>query len=63
MHLFHATGKKKYCLMSIRHLMVMKSLHPAVKDILDYSCVVSFLGANGSGISLNGVCELVSDNF
>ena len=62
-HLFHATGKKKYCLMSIRHLMVMKSLHPAVKDILDRSRVVSFSGADGSGIPLDGVCELVSVNF
>jgi len=43
--------------------MVMKSLHPAVKDILDRSRVVSFSGADGSGIPLDGVCELVSVNF
>lgn len=59
-HVFLATGKRNYCLMSIRYLLLMKSLHPEVRKLLDDHKVLSFSGEAGSGIPLDGVCELVS---
>ena len=58
-HLFHASGKFKYCLASIRFLMIMRQLHPSVKQVLDVHRVLSFTGDAGSGVPMDGVIELV----
>ena len=59
-HVFLATGKRNYCLMSIRYLLVIKLLHPEVRDLFNQHRVVSFSGDAGTGIPLDGVSELVS---
>ena len=58
-HLFIATGKTNYSLMSIRFLMLMKSLHPKVKAVFNQNRVLSFSGKPGTGVPMDGVCELV----
>jgi hypothetical protein len=58
-HVFLATGKRNYCLMSIRYLMVLRALNPVVKNIYNQNRVLSFTGKPGTGIPLDGVVELV----
>jgi hypothetical protein len=62
-HLFLATRKSKYCLMSIRFLMILWSLHPDVKDLFNKFRVLSFSGDEGTGIPMDGVCELAVYTF
>jgi hypothetical protein len=58
-HLFIATGKRNYSIMSIRFLWVLRSMHPAVKAAYEQHRVLSFSGDPGTGIPFDGVIELV----
>jgi len=59
-HLFIATGKKNYVVLSLRFLWIMESLNSDVKAIYDKYKVFSFSGEPGTGIAWDGVVELVS---
>ena len=58
-HLFIATGKNNYSLMSVRFLWMLSSLNPAVKALYDQYHVLSFTGEEGSGNPMDTVEELV----
>ena len=58
-HLFIATGKYNYSIMSIRYLWMLWALHPQVKALYDQHHVLSFSGEAGTGIPYDGVAEIV----
>ena len=58
-HLFIATKKNNYSLLSLRFLWILKSLDPAVRAVFDQHSVFTFSGDEGTGIALDGVVELV----
>jgi hypothetical protein len=58
-HLFIATNKTNYSMMSVRFLWVLWSLNPAVKRVYDENRVLSFSGNPGTGIAMDGVCMMV----
>ena len=58
-HLFIATNKSNYALMSLRFLMLLRALDPSVKAALCEYRVMSFSGKPDSGIPMDGVCEMV----
>ena len=58
-HLFMATGKTNYSVMSIRFLWELKALHPTVRELYDQYRVVSLSGEKNSGIALDHMNEMV----
>ncbi len=58
-HLFIATNKRNYVVLSLRFLWILESLHQDVKDIYDQYRVFSFTGEEGTGIPWDGFMELV----
>lgn len=59
-HLFHATGKKHYTLLSIRFLWILRAMTPEVREIYEKYNIFSFSGDDGTGIPADRVVELVS---
>ena len=62
LHLFTATNKKHYAILTIRFLWIMNSLHPKVVELYNKYRVLSFTGEPGTGIPIDGVNELVSNS-
>lgn len=62
-HLFLATNKRNYSILSIRFLWILKSLNPNVRNLFNLSRVFSFTGKEGTGIALDGLNELVSNEI
>lgn len=60
-HLFIATKKRNYALMSLRVGMLLNALNPDAKAAINPFRVLSFTGAEGTGIPTDGVCEMVCD--
>ena len=58
-HLFIATKKYNYSLMSVRFLWILNSLDPEIKKMYEQYRVLSFSGDPGTGIPMDGVIELV----
>lgn len=58
-HLFMATGKTNYSVMSIRFLWELHALHPTVKECYDLHRVVSLSGNKNSGLAYDHLNELV----
>ena len=61
-HLFIATKKVHYALLSIRFLWILESLHPRLRELFEKYSIFSFSGDEGSGIAPDGMIELVSVN-
>jgi hypothetical protein len=59
LHLFIASKKTNYAIMSIRFLWMIKHLHPFIMQIINTYRVFSFSGEPNTGIPLDGVNELV----
>lgn len=60
LHLFVATNKKHYAVLTIRFLWILSSLNPEVVQVYNKYRVLSFTGEPGTGIPIDGVNELVS---
>jgi hypothetical protein len=63
LHLFIATNKKHYALMSLRFLWILHSLHPAIRNVYNNFRVFSNSGKEGTGVPLDGWNELVCHQF
>lgn len=59
LHLFMATKKHNYALMSLRVCMIYKALNKDAKAAINVYRVLSFTGEPGTGIPMDGVCEMV----
>ncbi len=59
-HLFHATRKKHYTLLSIRFLWILRAMAPEVREVYEKYNIFSFSGDEGTGIPADEVVELVS---
>ena len=62
-HLFIATKKIHYSLLSVRFLWILESLHPSVAAVFEQYNVFSFSGDDGTGIAADGMVELESKNI
>ena len=62
-HLFIATKKIHYSLLSVRFLWILESLHPSVAAVFEQYNVFSFSGNDGTRIAADGMVELVSKNI
>lgn len=59
LHLFIATGKTNYAIMTMRFLWMLKHLDDSIVSIINNYRVFSFSGEPNTGIPLDGVNELV----
>ena len=58
-HLFLATGKTNYSVMSIRFLWELHAMHPTVRELYNQYRIVSLSGDDNSGLALDHLNELV----
>lgn len=58
-HLFIATKKVHYSLLSVRFLWILESLEPTVADVFERYHIFSFTGNNSTGMAEDGMVELV----
>lgn len=63
LHLFIATGKTNYALMTMRFLWLMRYLDDSLVDIINDYRIFSFSGDKDTGIPLDGVNELVCNKY
>ena len=59
-HLFIATNKCNYVILSLKTLWVFECLNDTIKNIYDQYRVFSFSGDEGTGIAWDGLIEIVS---
>ena len=59
-HLFIATNKRNYVILSLKTLWVFECLNDTIKNIYDQYRVFSFSGDEGTGIAWDGLIEIVS---
>ena len=59
-HLFIATNKRNYVVLSLNTLWVFECLNDTIKNIYDQYRVFSFSGDEGTGIAWDGLIEIVS---